>query len=206
MVVSYLIGQILGLPNLFFSALSSAAYALLAFVWVATEQPRASLLRRGRSLMTVLAYGLLQLLVSFVLSAVMYTALYSALVPAAEAVHALHFGLCTTPLVRPQQQPAALSSSASLSSSAPPARVARLTFDERALPSALLGAPSAAAGSVGDGGASDGGGSNAAAASVAAGSLVPPLARAYEYSVELCIRLPESPANIEAGTFLASLR
>ena len=49
-------------------------------------------------------------------------------------------------------------------------------------------------------------GAATSAALLGEGSLVPPLARAYDYGVELCLRMPESPPNVEAGTFLASLR
>ena len=169
------------LPNALLSAVSSALYALLAFAWLATAQPRAALLRRGQSLSAILAYGALQLLVSFFLSTVLYAALYAAFVPAAEAVHELHFGLCQRP------PPAA-------KGGAPtplPARVARLTFTDDA--SALLASAS-------------GGGAAGAAAAVAAGSIVPPLVRAYEYAVDMCLRLPETPSNIDVGTFLASMR
>ena len=123
------------LPNALLSAVSSALYALLAFAWLATAQPRAALLRRGQSLSAILAYGALQLLVSFFLSAVLYAALYAAFVPAAEAVHELHFGLCQRP------PPAA-------KGGAPtplPARVARLTFTDDASAGGATGAAAAVA-------------------------------------------------------------
>ena len=174
--------QLLGIPRLLVSATSSAVYALLAFVWLATARPRAALLHGGRSLGALLAYGVLQLAVSFVLSAVMYTALYAAFVPAAEAVHALHFGLC-------QRPPTAAPGSPTVA--ALPARVARLTFDRGATRS-VLGSTDEETMST--------------AAALAAGTLVAPLALSYEYAVELCLELPESPPNVAAGTFLASLR
>jgi hypothetical protein len=48
--------------------------------------------------------------------------------------------------------------------------------------------------------------SASAASSAGSSAVVQPLARAYEYSVELCLRLPESPPNVETGTFVASIR
>ena len=165
--------MVLGLPSLVVSAASSALYALVAAVWLATATPRALALRASRTAVAMLAQGALQLFVSCVLATIMYAAMYNAFVPAAEAEHALHLGLCQRS-VRPDSLPA---------------RVARLTFDSGTSAAKALARE---------------GSSIATATSTSA--TVPPLARSYQYGVDLCLRLPESPSNVDAGTFLVSFR
>lgn len=154
--------------SMLLSAVSSLLYALVASIWVATARPRAAILRNSLSAASILAHGAMQLAVSFVLATIMYAALYASLVPAAEAEHALHLGLCQPPraTVAPLAGADQLAAGAR-EAAGTPARVARLTFDTRDNP--LLGGPSSPSSSVGG-------------ASV--GTIVPPLARAYRCAVE----------------------
>ena len=172
---------LLGLPALAASTAAAALYAALGGLWLATEGPRESLLRGSRSVASVAARVALQLLISLVLSVSAYAAIYAAIVPEAGVVHELHFGLCQPPLI-----PAAATAVATTTTTA--ARVARISFveDEANFYVARTEASAAsAAGLV---------------------TIAPPLARSYDYSVELCLRLPESPPNVEAGTFVASIK
>ena len=172
----------LNLPAIAISAMSAWAYALITAVWLATDRTRAGLLRGGQSAAVTIALGVVQLLTSFVLAVAMYAALYAALVPEAEAEHALHFGLCQ----RPASASRAIRGGTSDFGTSPlPARVARLTFFTAPTQSPHAGV---------------------AATSLATGSVIPPLARAYDYSVDVCLRVPESPPNVDAGTFLMSFR
>ncbi|EOD11277.1 hypothetical protein EMIHUDRAFT_357395, partial [Emiliania huxleyi CCMP1516] len=98
--------------------------------------------------------GVAHIVASFVLSTVVYSAIYAAAVPEAELNYPLHFGLCDPP------------------------NVTRRVAAARLAPS-------------------DAGGRVAAAA--------PPLAPGYKYMARLCLELPESPPNVEVGTFLAEL-
>ena len=158
--------------NMILSAVSSLLYALVASLWVATARPRAAIMRNSLSAASIVAHGAMQLAVSFVLATIMYAALYASLVPAAEAEHALHLGLCQPPRAAAAAQPDA--AAAQLAAGAPregggvPARVARLTFDTRDNP--LLRRPSSSASLVGNAGV---------------GTIVPPLAgpRSIEMSM-----------------------
>ena len=194
------------LPGLALSAAASLVYALTASLWVATAGPREALLQGSRGVTAVVARAALQLLLSLVLSMAAYAALYAAFVPEAESAHPLHFGLCQPAAARGIGSNGggnAESSSSGIGSGSPredqvslpspgaaAARVARLLFETLDAPAALF-APATTV---------------QVAATAGAATLVPPLARAYEYTVGVCIRLPESPPNLEAGTFVASIR
>lgn len=195
----------LALPGLAISAAASLVYALAASLWLATAGPREALLQGTRGISAVVARAALQLLLSLALSASAYAALYAAFVPEAESAHPLHFGLCQPAAARTIGSSGSSNIDSSRGSSsgggdsghlslplpgAATARVARLLFESVDTPAALF-APATTV---------------QVAATAGAATLVPPLARAYEYTVGVCIRLPESPPNVEAGTFVASIR
>ena len=173
---------ILGLPSLAVSAIASSLYASFGAIWLATEGPRATLLSTSQSAAAIVAKAALQLAVSLLLSLTAYAAIYAAFVPEAGIVNDLHFGLCQPPLV------AATAAASTNAPTLPMARVARLNFEADAAPFYLAREAVSAASAAG------------------LGTIATPLARAYDYRVELCLRLPESPPNVAAGTFVASIR
>lgn len=186
-------GAILSLPGLALSGIASIAYGLAATIWVATAGPREMFLQGSRGVASVVARAALQLLASLVLSVAAYAALYAAFVPEAESAHPLHFGLCQPAAARAIADESRASSSVAQlpSPGTATARVARLLFEAADAPPALFAPASTSVQTI---------------ATAGAATLVPPLARAYEYTVGVCIRLPESPPNLDAGTFVASIR
>ena len=179
------------LPGLALSGLASAAYALGVALWVATSGPREVILEGSRSAASVVAKAALQLLVSLLLSIAAYAALYAAFVPEADSAHPLHFGLCQASANSGQSSSDAAGGLPMLQPQPPVARVARLLFSSD--DGLQIFGRSAAASSV-------------AVAVAGAATVVPPLARAYDYTVGVCLRLPESPPNVDVGTFVASIR
>lgn len=157
--------------------LASGAYFVLGGLAAITAGPRAALLEGSRTFIAVGVRAALQLLLSLLLSVALYAALYAALVPEIGMEHALHFGLC---------QPSARGSPTA-GAPAPSVRVAKLMFAKDA--ESLFAQPA-----------------TAQAASTDGLATVPSLARAYDYTVGVCMRLPESPPNIDAGTFVAAIR
>ena len=124
---------------------------------------------------------MLQLVVAFALSVSAYISIYAAVVPEAGFEHTLHFGLCQ-PSVAP---PANTESHAAV---LPAVRVARLSFAEDNAPFYVAREDVSLASSSG------------------LTTVAPPLAKGYEYSVDLCLNMPESQPNVDAGTFVASIR
>lgn len=142
--------------------LSAAAYAVVGSVWSLTARPRASLLSGLHQFGSIVAQGTMQLAVSFLLSAALYTALYMALVPDESREHAVHFATCAPSDGAPS----------------PPERLAELTF---APPSAPAFSPERR-------------------------RALAPLAGGWGYAATLCMTMPESPVNRDAGTFMVGLR
>ena len=141
------------------SAVASLAYAVIGAIWYYTTGPRQVLLQGSRAVAAIVLRVALQLFISLLLSIALYSALYTALVPGPGAQHALHFGLCQSAAVSNGQSP-------------PAARVARIMFSRDA--DTLFSRQPL---------------SMAAALQVDGISTVPPLARAYDYTVGVCLRL-----------------
>jgi hypothetical protein len=115
--------------------------------------------------------GVLHLQVLFVLSLLVYWAIYRAVVPDAELSYPLYFGLCETG--------AAAIGAGSGSPVVSGGRVASVL-----LSSSVAQVP---------------------ASSWARDAPSPALAAGYSYTASVCLELPESPSNVDAGTFLTEL-
>lgn len=115
--------------------------------------------------------GVLHLLASLVLSLLVYSAIYFAVLPDAELSYPLYFGLCET------GAPAIGAGSGSPVVSG--GRVASIL-----LTSSIAQVP---------------------AGSGARDAPAPALAAGYSYTASVCLELPESPSNVDAGTFLTEL-
>ncbi|KAL1523431.1 hypothetical protein AB1Y20_018371 [Prymnesium parvum] len=169
---------------------SSCVYATVAFAWLSTSRLRASSLSSLNLVLAITLHATFQLVSSFVLSLLLYYALYSALVPDEERSHEVHFSTCASPF--------AASRAADRRAWAPeldlgyrtlrleeedvhsPRRHAELWFD------------------VDDG-------SVAPAFAERSGKL-PVLAPGWVHSAHVCLTLPESPANLALGTFRIGLK
>jgi hypothetical protein len=159
--------------------LTPVVYATLASTWLATAGVRARALSGAHVLLGIAAHGALQLGVSFVLSAILYSSLYASLVPAEERSHDAHFLPCS--LESSTADPFAWAERAS--PPPPPRQLAQLWFDTEELRESLL----------------------AGKPHEQVHTLLPMLAPGWSHSATICLTLPESPANLAAGTFVVSL-
>lgn len=74
---------------------SGFVYASVLASWLATSRLRSSALAGSHALLSIALRGALQLLVSLLLSIAIYHSLYHALVPPEERSHPAYFGACT---------------------------------------------------------------------------------------------------------------